>query len=153
MVNKLLRREIVITHYNNPSEFWFKLNQINDELAEFEQLLLRYVLNASSNKRRSQKPAINDVVMILYRPIGKWARARVVKISADGTMVTAWAIDHGAPITSSTKFVIPLNDENLAHKQIVSVFKAGICNVEPANGVVSVFLSLFNGQTINFCFV
>lgn len=127
------KSEIIITHCQNPSQFWFKYARPNLELLQFEMQLWRHAISLTNKQPNEKKPAVGDIVMIYHVPIMKWLRARVTETT--DTIVKAWSIDHGAPVKSDINSVKPLLDDKLANAQIPSVFKACVCNVIPLSAV------------------
>lgn len=142
---------IIITHYINPTMFWFKYQ--TDEclpLLSHETALQAF---ANSIDSVGHHPVLEEVVLVKHLAMDKWVRCKVDKIEiSDIPEYTVWVIDYGyvslyvqqriieicsllyvysQPLRTQAKWILPL-DTDLALFDIPLIYKAGLANIVPA---------------------
>lgn len=133
-------QSIIITHIENPNQFWFKYKSemlTNRSVFELETKLESYAID-NLQKQNATFPSVGDIVLTLNFDWNKWIRAKVEEIDkncGETTIIHLWAIDHGKPLTSIVRYVIPLNDELLLHAPVTNLYFGGLFGIVPAEFV------------------
>lgn len=126
---------IDITHYINPSLFWFKKNNGGKDFRRLEDKLQSYAINYSKLPH-DKNYKIGEKVAVYSEVLKKWIRAVVdVQLDDEKTLIL-WAIDYGIPIKSEIEYIIPITDSDLASKCLCMIYKGGVYGVIPAKEVL-----------------
>ncbi|XP_055390342.1 putative ATP-dependent RNA helicase TDRD12 [Condylostylus longicornis] len=124
--------DIIITHFINPSMFWYRIsNEVSEELFNLDQELFKCF---SSNRYKEYIPKQKEIVLLYVVSESRCCRAKVEEIfeyRATPKKYMLWAIDHGKVYSSNSKFIREL-PKNLAEVQIENVFFGGLNNLVPA---------------------
>uniref|UniRef100_A0A1Q3EW10 RNA helicase n=1 Tax=Culex tarsalis TaxID=7177 RepID=A0A1Q3EW10_CULTA len=133
---------IRITHYINPHMFWYKPESAYVHNLEEKRFQLKIDEYCQQHFRRASSDSYYDgfpgeVVAVLDFDRNKWCRCVVDEIIEDGNRekrYILWAIDDGAPIQSSSRFINPLPDD-LTSEATIKVKRGSIKNVLPSECV------------------
>lgn len=133
---------IRITHYINPHMFWYKPESAYVHNMEEKRFQLNIDEYCEQHFHRDSSDSYyegfpGEVVAVLDFDRNKWCRCIVDEIIEDGNRdkrYILWAIDDGAPIQSSSRYINPLPDE-LTSEATIKVKRGSIKNVIPSEFV------------------
>lgn len=152
------KRPIIITHYINPTLFWFKYQSADClPLRSHEEKLQSYATTSLQRrlKNHGHQPVRDEIVLVKHLTMQKWVRCKVEEISECSGVLefTVWLIDYGyvvcapkqkescvyiyissQPLRTQTKWILPLKTD-LAVFEIPLIYKAGLANIVPATTV------------------
>lgn len=133
---------IRITYFINPHMFWYKPESAYVHNLEDKRFQLKIDEYCEQHFRRAASDRYYDgypgeVVAVLDFDRNKWCRCIVDEISEDRNgekRYQLWAIDDGAPIQSSSRYINPLPD-HLISEATTKVKRGSIKNVLPSDCV------------------
>lgn len=133
---------IRITYFINPHMFWYKPESAYVHNLEEKRFQLKIDEYCEQHFRRANSDRYYDgypgeVVAVLDFERNKWCRCIVDEINEDRNgekRYHLWAIDDGAPIQSSSRYINPLPD-HLISEATTKVKRGSIKNVLPSECV------------------
>lgn len=144
-MDKNRKHLIVVTHYEDPEQFWIKKVDFNEKLDVIESKIRLYAFNYNRTRHSISlwKPKVKENVAAIIVSWNKWIRGQVLTIYNKVDKLKIWSIDYGVELDISIGCVTPL-DQSLAEEYVPSVFMARVRNYDSANTVSNIILSFFH---------
>lgn len=92
---------ILITHYINPSLFWFKKQSVDCQTFFTYESDLQKFAELSAANVAMHRAAVGEIVLVKSLSQKKWVRCRVENITQFSGVLeyTVWLIDYGYVVT------------------------------------------------------